>query len=125
MLEGLEAVRVFVTDVSKSVSFYRDTLGLDPIFVEDDAAMFNTGQTKLIIERGDPNDPEEAAYIGRFSGISFRVTNMDKAYHELRDRGVRFDGAPETQAWGGVLGHFFDPDDNVLTLVADQPANTT
>ncbi len=122
MLDGLAAARVFVTNLDRSATFYRDVLGLSAIFTSETAAMFETGQTKLIIELADPNDPEEATYVGRFCGLSFEVADMQSVYDSLRGRGVKFDGPPETQEWGGILAHLHDPDGNVLSLVANPPA---
>ena len=120
MLAGIAAVRVFVTDLGRSVSFYQSVLGLQLVFVDDTAAMFDTGQTKLIVEPVKENDTEALSYVGRFCGFSFEVPDMTAAYTALLGCQVRFDGPPEPQAWGGTLAHFFDPDGNVLTLVAMQ-----
>ena len=121
MLRGIAAVRVFVTDLVRSVPFYRDVFGLQPVFFDGTAAMFDTGQTKLIVEPVNADDAEAMSYIGRFCAISFEVADMSAAHAALLGHDVRFDGPPERQEWGGTLAHFFDPDGNVLTLVANQP----
>ena len=118
MLQGIDAVRVFTKDFARARQFYAEILELMPVFAEGDVAMFDTGETKLLLEGVDPADPEALGYVGRFTGISFRVTDAAAAEAVLSRRGVRFDGAPETQAWGGTLAHFLDPDGNVLTLVS-------
>ena len=122
MTEGhamrLAAVRVFVTDMDRALAFYRDTLGW-PVKVSDDGfAVFGAGGADVVVETGDPADAEEAALIGRFTGISFAVDDIEHAHRLLSEAGVRFDGPPQAQDWGGTLAHFFDPDGNTLTLVA-------
>jgi predicted enzyme related to lactoylglutathione lyase len=81
------------------------------------ALLFDTGTCTLIVEAWDADDEEGRALIGRFTGVSFDVSDIGATQATLDERGVRFDGQPETQGWGGQLTHFYDPDGNVLTLV--------
>lgn len=114
----LAAIRLFVTDLDRARAFYDGLLDW-PLKVADAGfAVFSLGGVDVIVEVADPDDPEEAAFIGRFTGISFSVQDIDHAYRTLLDAGVRFDGPPQVQPWGGTLAHFFDPDGNTLTLVA-------
>jgi catechol 2,3-dioxygenase-like lactoylglutathione lyase family enzyme len=46
--------------------------------------------------------------------ISFLVINVDKAYAELKVRGVRFEAEPADQNWGARLATLRDPDGNNL-----------
>ena len=114
----LAAVRLFVTDMDRARTFYTEILGWTLKVANGDYAVFAVGGADVIVETADPEDPEEAALIGRFAGISFQVGDIQHAYRTLSRSGVRFDGAPQTQPWGGTLAHFFDPDGNTLTLVA-------
>jgi len=117
-LGPLVFARVFVDDLQKARLFYGMLLGLPQITASDDIAIFETQASRLLIERIDPGeDPEGAALMGRFTGLSFAVADASAAYEALRKKGVRFDGPPEDQDWGGRLAHFFDPAENVLTLV--------
>ena len=114
----LAAVRLFVTDMDRACTFYNEILGWTLKAAAGNYAVFAAGGADVIVEAADPEDPEEAALIGRFAGISFQVDDIQHAYRMLSQSGVRFDGAPQTQTWGGTLAHFFDPDGNTLTLVA-------
>ena len=113
----LNAVRLFCTEVAPSADFYRDVLGLPELFRSDDAALFQSGQVGLLIEKGDPDDAEEADLIGRFAGVSFPVDDIAAVYAAWTKAGIRFHGEPERQPWGGTLAHFDDPAGNTLTLV--------
>jgi catechol 2,3-dioxygenase-like lactoylglutathione lyase family enzyme len=118
-----DTVRVFVSDLARAISFYRDALGI-PLDVDGNDggfAIFRPGGMSLLIEVVTDEDAEAAKLVGRFVGLSFRVDDVAVAYEELSRRGVRFDGGPETQPWGGTLAHFYDPDRNVLTLVEGRP----
>lgn len=117
-LGPIAAVRVFVLDVEAAVDFYANRLGLTASSTFDGVAVFDAGGCDLIVEAADPDSAEERALVGRFSGVSFRVEDMQAAYRALVAKGVAFDGEPQPQEWGGVLAHFSDPDGNVLTLVA-------
>ncbi len=119
-LGPIESVRVFTRDFAKAERFYRETLELKVLFGNGEVCVFDTGQTRLVLEGQPPGEPETDDLVGRFTGFSFTVTDIDKVIAELRQRGVAFDGEAERQDWGGTLAHFFDPDGNVLTLV-EQP----
>lgn len=115
----LSAVRLFCTEVAPVADFYRDVVGLTELFRSDAAAMFQSGQVGMLIEKGDPNDAEEAELIGRFAGISFPVDDIAAVYTAWSEAGVHFHGAPVRQSWGGTLAHFDDPAGNTLTLVQE------
>ena len=117
MLNRISGVRVFVRDIGRARDFYERTLGLPLQGEAGEAALFDTGNCALIVEACDPDDEEGRALIGRFTGVSFDVSDIEAAQAALEGRGVRFDGPPETQPWGGRLTHFHDPDGNVVTLV--------
>ena len=115
-----DTIRVFVSDIHRARSFYRDQLGMP--LATDGAGhgylVFAPGNIKLLIEACDPSGGEGKALVGRFVGLSLRVPNVQEAYNELLRRGIEFDGAPEKQPWAGTRAHFLDPDRNILTLVS-------
>jgi catechol 2,3-dioxygenase-like lactoylglutathione lyase family enzyme len=115
-LGAIEAVRVFTTKPAEARRFYGSTLGLPELLANDAVAIFDTGQAKLIVEHVDPSDPEAAGLVGRFTGFSFTVKNMETALDELRGRPIESVSVAERQAWGGLLSFFKDPDGNILTL---------
>lgn len=115
----LFAVRIFVSDWERALSFYGDVLGMDVVFENDMLgwAQFDTGECTLAIERADLSDPESAALVGRFVGVSLKVDDIDAVYRRLTEAGVEFESPPQKQTWGGQLAHFRDPDGNTLTLL--------
>ena len=114
----LAAIRLFVTDIDRARAFYADILGWPLKVADSDYAVFTVSGADVVVEAADPGEPEEAALIGRFSGVSFAVDDIDHAYRLLSEAGVRFEAAPQAQPWGGTLAHFLDPDGNTLTLVS-------
>lgn len=113
-------VRVFVSDLKRSLDFYTKTLGLALDMTDDRHwAQFHAGEDiSLAIELTDPTHEEEGSkLVGRFVGVTLLVDNIYETHKQLKNKGVHFTREPEKQPWGGTLAHFRDPDCNVLTLM--------
>ena len=119
------AVRVFSYLWEESLIFYRDTLALEPVFMDANLgwAQFRVGGAQIGLERCDPEDTESRSLVGRFVGVSLEVDNIQTLYKSLLKKGVRFTEPPTVQPWGGVLAHFEDPDGNILTLLGSSENN--
>src|SRR5207247_9971837 len=66
----------------------------------------------------NPSDYDsDIAHIGEETGIGFTTDNIYKLQEQLLAKGVRFKEKAEAQGWGGIMARFFDPDDNVYSLV--------
>lgn len=116
----LSAVRLFVRELAPARAFYAEALGLQ--LTQDGSQfgyfLFESGGVHIVVELVGPQAPaEEQALVGRFSGVSFAVADIDGEYTRLAALGVRFAGPPETQPWGGRLATFQDPSHNELQLV--------
>lgn len=123
---NLSTARVFVRDLSSAEAFYKDTLGL-PMQAGGAAAgfcVFGAGKCQLVVEAVPADAPrEDQMLVGRFTGLSFTVSDIRARHRELEHAGVRFTGGPEVQPWGGTLATFRDPAGNELQLV-QQPDGT-
>ncbi|UDF35429.1 UNVERIFIED_ORG: VOC family protein [Shinella sp. XGS7] len=117
----LNTVRLFVRDLAAARAFYADVLDLplQAANAELGYCVFAAGRgVTLVVERVEAQaDAEEQALVGRFSGLSFAVPDLEARYQALQARGVVFSGAPELQAWGGRLATLLDPAGNALQLV--------
>lgn len=113
------AVRVFVTDWERALAFYTDTLGMTVSYRSDDFgwAELDTGAARLALVRTATDDPEDAALVGRFVGVSLQVPDIAATHLRLAARGVTFTRPPTREPWGGTLAELEDPDGNVLTLL--------
>jgi predicted enzyme related to lactoylglutathione lyase len=120
---NLGAARVFVRDIVEAKVFYTQRLGLTVEVADEEHGfcMFDTGTTKLIIEAIGNEDAEGRELVGRFTGLSFPVEDIQSKHRQLSAAGVEFVGTPEQQYWGGWLATFKDPAGNGLQLV-QQPA---
>ncbi|MCU7812344.1 MAG: VOC family protein [Candidatus Thiodiazotropha sp. (ex Notomyrtea botanica)] len=117
----ISAARIFVRDIQAAKDFYSQ-LGLyvEHYDYESGVCIFNTGETKLIIEVVPATAPEdEQILVGRFTGLSFPTNDIQQDYKILRSKGFQFSGVPEHQSWGGWLATLIDPAKNEIQLVQE------
>ena len=114
---SVAAVRIAVHDLDAARSFYCDDLGLSERSYDPGWMVFDAGHRRdRRAGRARRVDDDEIA-VGRFTGVSFRVDDIDTLCATLVERGAHMVGMPQRQPWGGVLAHVADPDGNVVTLV--------
>jgi predicted enzyme related to lactoylglutathione lyase len=117
---NLSSARVFVKDLSAAHSFYAQALGL-PLRAggpEAGFCVYAAGNCQLVVESVASDAPvEDQALVGRFTGLSFTVQDIDAQHRRLVSRGVIFTSLPERQPWGGTLATLLDPAGNGLQLV--------
>src|SRR5688572_24940629 len=100
----LNTARIFVTDLAEARSFYETALSL-PLKIDGEGhgfMVYRSGGLDLVVEAVPIDAPDdERVLVGRFTGLSFTVSDIHSKYTELLARGVTFSGAPEPQSWGG------------------------
>ena len=121
----LNTARVFVHNLESAKQFYSMKLGLQ--LIADGSqygyCVFQAGSTELVVETvADDAPEEEKALVGRFTGLSFTVQDVEAKHRELAARGILFTGVPERQQWGGILATLQDPSGNELQIVQHPPA---
>jgi catechol 2,3-dioxygenase-like lactoylglutathione lyase family enzyme len=106
-VEPLAAIWLVCRDVGRSISFYRDTLGLEQLADEH----FDAGGIRLSLhpQMGDGDLPPRGSFL------VFVVDDVDARYDELRARGVEFAAPPAEEPFGRAV-EFRDPDGHVLWL---------
>ena len=112
-------IGITVTDIDRSVAFYRDVLGLKFLFRAPNLAFFDCAGIRLML--GLPEENGEAFH----PILYFRVADIQKAADELSRRGIAFETKPTLVArmekhdlW---LAAFRDPDRNVIELMSEVP----
>lgn len=118
-LSSIGQLALTVSDIERSVAFYRDRLGLPFLFQAPPAlAFFDCGGVRLMLTR-----PEREGERIANSLIYFRVPDIRRAHEELKERGVSFVDdphliarMPDHELWMCV---FRDPDENLLALMAE------
>ena len=117
MIKTLHSIAVFVTDIERAKTFYRDHLGLTLTKEGSFGAEFLEGDTHLGVHPAV--HPDAKALIGRHTGITFYAPDLLDFCERLHERGVRFLAEPTQQSWG-IMAMIADPDGNVFALWEDR-----
>jgi catechol 2,3-dioxygenase-like lactoylglutathione lyase family enzyme len=113
IVERTDFVSVPVTDVERSVAFYRDTLGLEQTG-EGAWPEFRLGENAFLYLL-DPTNIGQQFEGPHTAPIALRVPDVEEARRELEAKGVTFRGETfDTSVCH--MAHFADPDGNVLML---------
>jgi len=118
-LAEIGQIGITVTDLDRSVSFYRDTLGMKFLFRVPNLAFFDCAGIRLMLGL-----PEANGEVFR-PILYFRVADIQGAAETLASRGITFETKPTLVAklekhdlW---LAAFRDPDRNVIELMSEVP----
>ena len=107
-IKRIPHIRIGVSDLKRSVSFYQDILGPEKIAEWRTYAIFDIAGVELALE------PKAKLQI------FLLADDVDKAYRNLKDAGVKFVTEPKDQPWGGRTATFVDPDGNKLVIESFQ-----
>lgn len=106
-----------VTDLERSVVFYRDILGLTPRTVLDEVAFFEMGKTWLALYPRHllAADAGVSAEGSGFPGFALAhnvrsVEEVDQLLAQAANGGGRLIKPGHATDWGGYAGYFADPD---------------
>jgi len=111
-IEKISAVTFRVVNMTDSVRFYRDVLGMELLYGGERAG-FSSLRAKdaqsaiLNLELGDP-----ATGWGR---IIFHVGDVDTVWSHLKERGFNPE-VPQNASWGERYFHMADPDGHELSF---------
>jgi lactoylglutathione lyase len=113
---------LFVSDLGRSIAFYRDTIGLPFRFSNESYAEFATEGAKFALY-ARPRLPEllgREAPPGRVpwpqGEVAFFADDPDAEHDRLRRAGVEVLAPPTDRPWGERTLHLADPDGNVVEL---------
>jgi lactoylglutathione lyase len=131
MVRDIIATVLFVRDLDRCLTFYRDTLGLEVQNSDAHSAAFKMEHSYFLLL-----DPSAAAsLIGSEEGelkikieggprglLAAEVSDVDAAYQVLSAKGVTFRRPPIDQPWGKRTAHFADPEGNLWEI--NQPSES-
>lgn len=121
-LGPLAQVHVSVTDLDRSVEFYRDVLGIPLLFrvPNQPMAFFSSGQVRLYL--GVPESPEYATK----TLLYYQVDDIDAEHARLSAAGVEFDGKPHVVHRDAGIALWMaacrDPDGHHVALMQERAA---
>ena len=112
LIERISAITLKVTDMSRSVYFYNEVLGLEVIYGGPHASFssLRTAATQDAIL-----NLEQGTSSSGWGRLIFHVKDVDEVWAHLRSRG--FDAQrPQDASWGERFFHLHDPDGNELSF---------
>jgi len=123
MFHSIVATVLFVQDLERCKTFYRDTLGLEVQESDPDSVSFQmenvyflllevSAAARLISSEVDALKIEG----GHRMLLAAGVEDVDAAYKALKAKGVTFLRPPTNQSWGLRTAHFADPEGNVWEI---------
>jgi methylmalonyl-CoA/ethylmalonyl-CoA epimerase len=117
-LNRIGQIAINVKDLDRAVAFYRDALGMRPLFQVPKMAFFDCGGVRIMLSLPETPEFDHAASV-----IYYKVDDIQAAHAALRGRGVGFDGEPHVVArlpdhdlW---MAFCRDPEGNVLALMSE------
>jgi catechol 2,3-dioxygenase-like lactoylglutathione lyase family enzyme len=121
----VDIVSLFVEDVTVTVEFYRDTLGLQLVFEDTHSAVFKLDN--LMINLRDLPEASEivapavvaSPEVGCRFLLALFVDDANAACAELIERGVVILNGPVDQPWGTRTACFSDPAGHIWEIVQD------
>lgn len=126
MIDHVNAFALTVRDVRKCAEFYRDKLGFELQMIGDEDAYLRIGPKEgltLAIIGAKGHEAEIAEKTRGFVGEGFSrgyfavfLEDADKAYEELRAKGVKFLTPPRTREGGQRYAFFEDPEGNLWEI---------
>jgi predicted enzyme related to lactoylglutathione lyase len=121
MIKQIKFVSIPVRDQNRTLDFYTGKLGFT--IITDQPFDEKQRWIELRIPKAETRvvlfTPEgEEKRIGSFMNMSYTCDEIDKTYEELRQRGVEFEGPPQTQPWG-TSAMFKDSEGNRFVLSSD------
>jgi catechol 2,3-dioxygenase-like lactoylglutathione lyase family enzyme len=111
-IEKISAVTLRVANMTESVRFYKDVLGMELLYGGEGTEFSSlrardTQSAILNLEQGKP--------VIRWGRLIFYVTDVDALWNHLKDRG--FDPEiPRDASWGERYFHMPDPDRHELSF---------
>jgi len=114
-------IHISVTDLGRSVAFYRDVLGIPLLFEVPGQSMafFASGDVRLYL-----GVPESADFASRCT-LYFRVDDIAVEHRRLLAAGVQFSGEPHVVHRDGTTALWMaactDPDRHNLVLMEERP----
>jgi lactoylglutathione lyase len=123
-LGSISATVLFVQDLNKCMTFYRDIVGL-PITFNDDVSYgfrLGTNQDLVVLQVSAAAEMVGEEAISLHPGVNHTVLlcveakDIDATHKELTAKGLNFIRPPKNQAWGRRTAYFADPEGHLWEL---------
>ena len=117
-LDQIGQIAIPVTDIERSISFYRDVLGMRFLFkAPPGLGFFDCAGVRLML------DAPAKKNAGKGSVIYYKVKELQTTFEKLSAKGLIFEAKPhliakmpDHELW---MAFFRDPDNNLLALMSE------
>jgi lactoylglutathione lyase len=122
--KGIDAITLFVEDVTATKAFYQNALGLPVMFEDPNSVVFDFGNTivNLLAVSAAPELIEPAVRAPREAGsgvvLTLAADDVDAMARDLAGRGVQLLNGPMDRPWGIRTASFSDPDGHIWEIAA-------
>ncbi|MFZ0223351.1 MAG: VOC family protein [Candidatus Nitrosopolaris sp.] len=113
MLTKLGAVILLVSDMKKSIDFYKDILGLPLKYQSEEWTEFFSNGTTLALRAAKERQKTKSAPT-MLTG--FMINDLDSTVKRLKEKKVKFFKEPREEPFG-KHAIFEDPDDHLISIV--------
>lgn len=112
VVKKLSAVTLFVTDMKRSIQFYKVDLGMELLYggLESEFSSFSLGANyiNLVLDRNNT--------VSRWGRIIFYVDDVDVFYRKVIFNGLSPITTPQNAVWRERYFHLVDPDGHELSF---------
>jgi catechol 2,3-dioxygenase-like lactoylglutathione lyase family enzyme len=112
-LPPVSMIMLGVRDLEKSISFYRDRLGIDVRQRIPGFAFLDSGALTIVLS--EPLAKNVSPLAGA-TEVIFAVNDVRASYEALKNQGVEFSQEPRNVSGPMWAANFRDPDGHLLTL---------
>jgi len=126
-LRSVGAITLFVEDLQRAKSFYRDVFDLPVVWEDESSAVFKLDNTviNLLDVSAAPELIQPGAVAGPEAGsrfmLSIWVDDADAVCAELEKHGVTLLNGPIDREWGKRTASFTDPGGHIWEIAQDIP----
>lgn len=119
-LASIGQIAINAHDVDRATAFYRDVLGLEPLFRAGQLSFFDCGGVRLMLGQAEKPEFDHPSSI-----IYFQVGDIQAAHRRLKEAGTKFEDTPHVIAqmpkYALWMTFFRDSEDNLLALMSEVP----
>ena len=115
----LSYVIVFVSDMNRSVAFYRDVIGLSLKIDSPEWSEFATEGATLGLHRGDGSRPEGTESPAGSSRPGLSVRDLDAFHLRMVEHNVTCTQQPK-DLFGSRMAQYLDPDGLAISVSEDR-----
>ncbi len=119
MIDMIGQIAITVSDIEKSMLFYRDKIGLKYLFHDANVAFFDLKGIRLMLGKNESVEKKPYGTI-----IYFTISDINAEFERIKNKGVKIIREPhftakynDKEIW---TAFFQDMDDNIFALMEEK-----